>query len=126
MTREIKFRAWNENTKKMIDLLKITPLALDPTLITDGLFLPFSDELILMQFTGLRDKNGKEIYEGDVLSTEADPPRICEIKYDDKFGAFMVGWQPHAFYSKLAEYAYFNNDEIKVIGNIHENPELVK
>lgn len=92
--REIKFRGWNKKTKTYVDLKKITPLALDSTLEQDGLFLPFSDHIILEQFTGLhdgteweqltegerakwtRDGNfpsewkGKEIYEGDVV--EAD------------------------------------------------------
>ena len=64
--RPIKFRAWYKFGKRMIDLQKITPLALSyPD--HKGLFLPFDDNTILMQFTGLLDKKGKEIYEGDVV-----------------------------------------------------------
>jgi uncharacterized phage protein (TIGR01671 family) len=65
--RTFKFRAWNKNTNQMIDLQAITPLALDPTMFQDGVFIPFNESLIIEQFTGLLDKNGREIYEGDLV-----------------------------------------------------------
>ena len=117
--REIKFRAWNVATKKMIDLKKITPLALN--MDTDGLFIPFSDGLPLMQFTGLKDKNGKEIYEGDIVRITGKVMNRCE--------EFEVKWFEPAFgkvgHGKII-YPLYQSDEQEVIGNIYENPELLK
>lgn len=77
----------------------------------------------VMQYTGLKDKNGKEIYEGDILKyvvpadgeiTDQDVEYVEEVIFDD--GIFCVdGYVPVSCF----------NDEAEVIGNIHENPELL-
>ena len=106
--REIKFRAWNIQTKTMIDLKKITPLALN--MDTDGLFIPFSG-MPLMQYTELKDKNEVEIYEGDIVKMKrkgVEKTITVEIP-------FVYIWN-------------FNgekDDTWEIIGNIHENPELL-
>ena len=113
--REIKFRAWHEETKKYLyfDLLD-----------TDQDYHISSGEYVnidyVEQFTGIFDKNGKEIYEGDIL---LDP------RYEEPF---RVEYRPN-----LAGYVGYgddvacgcydiNVDGIEIIGNIHENPELFK
>ncbi|HFU4060470.1 TPA: YopX family protein [Streptococcus suis] len=75
------------------------------------------NQVILMQSTGLFDKNGKEVFEGDVVKIFDD--KLSKIYYSD--GAFCVdilngGTPLHAFLS----------DQLEVIGNIYENPELVE
>ncbi|MCK5132415.1 MAG: hypothetical protein KAR40_09735 [Candidatus Sabulitectum sp.] len=132
---KIKVRAWNENTKVMVDLQKITPLALADGMSTQlslqggsGLFIPFLKSMKLMQFTGLLDKNGKEIYEGDVvklgrLPTEEEPEddeNIAEVIFSKgQFWCTHYGFPVHSWAC---------NDKcfIEVVGNIYENPELLK
>lgn len=77
MNREIKFRAWNRVTNQMLDLKKITPFALHPVLDAAGLFLPFDDAYALMQYTGLQDRNGTDVYEGDVCGFEGERVDLC-------------------------------------------------
>lgn len=124
MSREIKFRAWNRNTNKMVDCYATTRLALDPSLQQDGLFLPFSDKFILEQYTGLKDSKGVEIYEGDILSG-----------YQPIWGgrALPVEWNKNGWWlndnrKMVGVYAVDTALSLgwKVIGNIHENPELLK
>jgi len=119
--REIKFRAWNVATKTMVDLKKITPLALN--MDTEGLFIPFSDGLPVMQYTGMKDKKDKEIYEGDI------------VQYFDKVftprEVFSVDFVNGMFYYKSIENEEYNNmmcdlGPVEIIGNIYENPELLE
>ena len=108
----IKFRAWDLRDKKMIYTL--TGLHCDFDLCNPcewGI-----ENYILMQFTGLLDKAGKEIYEEDIV---LDSPPFQAVRCVVEFvtGTFM------ALYHKKAR---FITPEVEVIGNIYENPELLK
>jgi uncharacterized phage protein (TIGR01671 family) len=137
MNREIKFRAWNIVTKKMIDLKKITPLALN--MDTDGLFLPFSDGLPLMQFTGMKDLNGKEIYEGDIVKWDDHSKgkywRVAEVFYDNDEMMFSFRIIKCINCDLKKGYVFDGNfmlrgenpsKELEITGNIYENEELLK
>ena len=114
--REIKFRAWHKNMGLMVFCVSVT---------RDGWNIP-SGELwrhgheYLMQFTGLSDKSGKEIYEGDIV-------RQARCRCDDcaRFGEYRI--------FSIGEFDYLNgntriarSESIEVIGNIYENGNLLE
>jgi len=108
--REIKFKIWDKGN----DEWKIFNLkGLHESGVTYHL-----DYSKVCQFTGLKDKNGKEIYEGDIFQDDEDGS--CEsVEWDNEFG----GWSTQAWYS-VGEFAQCAS-ELEVIGNIYENPELL-
>lgn len=133
--REIKFRAWD--TRKLIMSYGRKPymyLTTTERLIGIGCDLhhsmyhdtsrSFEREIVLMQFTGLHDKSGKEIWEGDIVrwETEQSTIEILEVAWNKVHARFelrspkskYVGWH---FHIGLA-------DILEVIGNIYENPAL--
>ena len=74
------------------------------------------------QYTGIKDKNGKRIFEGDILSTSN---KNCKIWYVDwKLCAFCAN-QSNANYSCMLD-EFLSTEEVEIIGNIHDNPELVE
>jgi len=118
--REIKFRAWDKKNKKMeyvwgIDFAGNPPIANEATV--GELLLGVDTQCFLMQFTGLKDKNDKEIYEGDIIEFDYQRKRRkAEIKYSGT-GFWLVGWL------NILDKGHRN---FKIIGNVHNNPELLE
>ena len=106
--REIIFRAWEKTRKRMLDWEYI----IDHEYI-ENLFNEHND-LITMQFTGLKDKNGIEIYEGDILEAVADYPNTVVIFQLGRFVASDKVEDDGTYLYDLHEY------DLKVIGNIYE------
>lgn len=126
--KEIKFRAWDKDNKKMFhppqfyftdtgELRKIEAPVTDRWWAT---FRP-DEGFDIMQYTGLKDKNGVEIYEGDVVFWHGYGN--CKVHFDD--GENMCYWleQSDGLGFLLRRDA---QDEYEIIGNIYENPELIK
>ncbi len=88
------------------------------------------DGLIFQLFTGLLDKNDKEIYEGDVLQIPQEEVKNCihspygHVWYSDIFGNWFVSY--NHMYSEMSDDLYRRIHDSEVIGNIFENPELLK
>lgn len=119
-----KYRAWDKETKTMNGMAEIyrnrnKEIELRPR---DG-------NIILMQSTGLVDKNGKEIFEGDVIAIEVDDtgtPINARVFQNSKIGVLMF----HVFEDNedvpMVELLEDNSVAFEVIGNIYENPELLE
>ena len=126
MNREIKFRVWCKGTSPNENFDKSRYIKQND-FIFRKYFCHFPDlgdeenNFVIEQFTGLKDKSGKEIYEGDIVKIDLHLAYVVHVVKFEK-GAFCVGQHPS---TNLGNYCipYYN---IQVIGNIHENPELLK
>ena len=86
-----------------------------------------NNDLVLMQSTGLTDKNGKEIFEGDILSIETDKENVkVEVSWDSKHALFVFESKKYNAKQALGELFEDNPYPFKIIGNVWEDPELVE
>ena len=117
--RELKFRAW-DNTKKewTLNIMECVSSSRGDIWIEPALK---SHDVIIEQYTGLKDKNGKEVYEGDIVRDLGSNHEVkfCEMR-DTDCSYFYQGW---GFDDSSL---YEEHDFVEVIGNIHENPELLE
>lgn len=106
--REIKFRAWDKNKNEMGEF-ELSGICANGAVIYTDNGNEFDIDMPIMQYTGLEDKNGKEIYEGDIVDNGHNFPVEIEFK--------SPAFEPLA---RLC------SESCEVIGNIHSNPELLK
>lgn len=130
MSREIKFRFWNKMARRFQPASKYAIDGEGKLVSYDYEMMAFDDPvefsntcIVAQQYTGLKDKNGKEIYEGDIIK--------CKGFNDwfDKDGFYYNGSVKHTIVesgeSQIAGFAYIPIDR-EVIGNIFETPELLE
>ena len=112
--RTIKFRAWDKNNERFLDWFQLSKM--EDVKFDMGMF-ESANWLVFQQFTGLLDKNGKEIYEGDLLKTAG------LVKFGKNYAE--GGNERIGFFSDYNSFKY-SMEKDEVIGNIYENPELLK
>lgn len=123
-----KFRVWlpDPDVKKMLRV-KAFVFDNDKTECLCGYAYDFyleDEDAILMQSTGLHDKNGKEIFEGDILAIENDEGILnVNVFWDSKHALFMFESKKYNEKEALAELLEDNSYPFEIIGNIYENPE---
>lgn len=123
-----RYRAWLKEDKEMVDVEEINFFNGEFDFIGDAItWMCKSDDCVLMQSTGLRDKNGKEIFEGDILNVESDEENLkVSVFWDDKHALFMFESKKYNEEDALAELFEDNSYSFKIIGNVHANPELLE
>ena len=116
MSREIKFRAWQNNKMYFHELEKY--------LDGSGIYNQFvgCDKAIWMQYTGLKDKNGVEIYEGDIVRVCNNNNGFFEVIF---INAYVGGWVLKHKEERFLSLGARKTTDIEIIGNIHQNPELL-
>ena len=128
--RQIKFRAWDKTSDVM--RTDISSIDYDSTgnicqinVITGTDILFPEKEAVLMQYTDLKDKNGVEIYEGDIVDCERHGFTTSIAYYGGAFRCRSEG-VPLSLYIDECYADKDDNNQLEVIGNIYENPELVE
>ena len=127
--RDIKFRSWDKHREEYLSAGKVfipiypssTPKTCKELNLDTSNFLCATGRMVLEQFTGMKDKFGKDIFEGDIVSSDyylPDQKSVATIKFEQE-----DNWCRFGFDSGEQDAFRFGN--LTVIGNIHQNPELL-
>lgn len=131
MKRELKFRGWNGRKMEYFDLYEILSYN-EPSQEEECSYESRMNPAGLMQYTGLKDKNGKEIYEGDIVTCwieDNDHPTGNPDVIEFRNGSFWLRYR----YRTMSDWLLYlarDGDEVagdfEIIGNIYETPELLQ
>ena len=130
-----KFRAWHSELGRMMSIKNmwfqdscLEELELNDPVMNDYI-TAYPDEIKLMQSTGLKDKNGKEVFEGDIITNGID---IVDVKRHQTLGFYTIIDGRESFFGDSISIKEFKEDVeeftqiTEIIGNIYENPELLE
>jgi len=131
MSREIKFRVWDTKNKKFLEFVPPQegwidaeewddPDEMDVLIYPDNIANTFNGRLIWLQFTGLKDRNNIDIYEGDYVVGNDGYPVDEQIDYRKGVVGFKNGCYT------CGDYGLFSIANRSIKGNIYENPEFIK
>ena len=124
--REIKFRAWVKEKKAIFEVILINYVTKKVTYLLErvGHLLSIRDakfnDVELMQYTGLKDKNNNEIYEGDIIFLHGSKYKVI---FKTEGARFVL--RNNEFELEIT-FINNNNERMEIIGNIYENPELME
>ena len=134
--REIEFRAWDKNENKMFYNVEHEYDFYEGCETSFGNILDMTEMFEVMQYTGLKDKNGKKIFEGDIVNNGENENLI--VLWSDYYQSFIINEKIGLYGDQsddrlyacddIEEYEPFNYKcaSYEVIGNIYENPELLE
>ena len=128
MEREIKFRAYHKERKEIFEIASID-FEEKKAALSNGIIKLLNvdfKQFELLQYTGLKDKNGKEIYDGDIV--------LVELSGTSTWYKTVVKIKEGAFIASLIDgedYIYifnrgFDSNDFEILGNVYENPELLE
>ena len=117
--KEIMFRAWDKNHKKMFYNIQNKDYIDEFDCFMDfGVWLSNKRDWTIMQFIGIKDKDGKEIYEGDIITNRFNETLEVMFNTGCFYGSGNGGYK--------LDTQYWKNQDVIIIGNKFENPELLK
>lgn len=126
---EVKFKVWDKINKKIYPVVRMwfNQGVLQNVWVetSEGRISKRTlDNVILIRYTGLKDKNGIEIYEGDILRYEDGVP-LCVV-YSEQYCAWIIQTPDKKWWKFASMFSFDNTCLCHIVGNVYENPELLE